>query len=183
MYNKQVFSNVDPIKDWKQKMQTKYPNCAFYNHEVNSRFDIGSGYQDEQLVTESIITDGTISIQRKNFIRPTIVWANHVITLDNGTCITIEVSNATYMVDIIKKNGETQYDIHSVENDQKLLTRILDLLFETHAGSSITSSITFTSPSILLLQAMTRGQRSNTRIDLNASEPKERYLKQRGRRH
>lgn len=168
MKNKQVFLNVDPMKDFKEKKQSSFPNCAFYTSPINSSIDIGSGFYNGGMITESVITDGTISLQKKNLSKPLIIWENHLLTLENGTSISIEISKATFMIDIAKYLGQEQIDIHIEKDDKELLESILNYFYGKQLGLFETSSITFTSPTILVLESIVNGKKAQETIDFNS---------------
>lgn len=185
MINKQVFSKHDPLRAFKEKANKKFPNCAFFTSPVNSTIDIGSGYIGENAVTESIITDGSISLQKKNFSKPLVIWENHLLTLENGTSISIEIENASFMIHVVNYLGQTQVDIHVSEEEKALLQNILDFFYRKRTSRYAASSVTFTSPSILVLESLVKGEVKQETFDFSSGDIKEKRYgrKYRGRRY
>lgn len=168
MMKRQVFTSTDYLKGFKESKVKKFQDCAFFNHEINDKpIDIGLGYFNESIIKESIVTDGTISLQRKNLYSPSIIWQEHFITLENGTSISIEIKNATFMLVITNYLGEKQVDIHVTEESRTLLQNILDFFYGKQTGKFETSSISFTSPTVIMLESIVNGQKHLEAIDLD----------------
>ena len=185
MEKRQIFAESDPLRLFKEDAQKKHPNCAFFNHEINGReFDINRGFCKGESVNETIITDGNISLQKKNLYSPTIVWKEHLVTLENGTSICITIENATFMIVITNHSGKKQVDIHVPVEDIQNLTNILNFFYGNKSGLFQTSSIRFTSPTILTLQNVIRGNQKIQTFDFSAGKEKEKfYRKRHGKRH
>ncbi len=182
MINKQIFIREDPLKLFKEKVQTRFPNCAFYNHPVNGNVDVATGSLEGVSATEAVITDGTISLQRKNHYSPSIVWKNHFLTLDDGTSVSIEIQNASFMISVTKYLGQSQVDIHVEKEDRDTIQRILNFFYQKQLGLYNTNSITFNSPTILKLESIVDGKQSQELIDFNLGSSQYRKVKK-GRRH
>lgn len=183
MINKQFFSSIDPLKSFKEEAKSKFPNCSFFNHEVNSSIDIGSGMYEGKTITESIITDGKISLQKKNFEKPVVIWANHLLTLENGTSISISIEDATFMIDIIKCLSQEQVDVHIPTEDKETLQKILNFFYGKQLGLYNTNSITFTSPTILVLESLVNGKRKQETINFASGSSSYQKKYNRKKRH
>lgn len=182
MINKQIFIKEDPLRLFKEKAQRRFPNCAFYTHSVNGSIDVATGSLDEMPATESVITDGKISLQRKNHYSPSIVWENHFLTLDNGTSISIEIQDASFMISVTKYLGQEQVEIHVEKEDRDTIQKILDFFYKKQIGLYNTNSITFNSPTILKLESIVDGRQSQEIIDFNTGSSQYRKVKK-GRKH
>lgn len=169
MINKQMFVRHDSLREFKESAQKTFPNCAFYSDKANGVVNIGAGFLNGNSVTERIVTDGTISLQRKNQDSPHIVWENHLYTLENGTSISIEIEKASFMIDVVSYLGQEQVDIHVEQEDKNFLQRILNYFYERQVGLYDTHSITFTSPTILLLESIVDGKRKTETLDFASS--------------
>lgn len=176
MDKRQIFIEGDPLKLFKINAQKKHPNCAFFNHEFNGKeMDINRGFCGNIPIDEAIITDGEISLQKKNFYSPSIIWQEHFITLENGTSICIKIEHATFMIVITNRLGEKQVDIHVAEEDRETLTNILNFFYGGRSGLFQTSSIRFTSPTILTLQNIVRGNIKMQTFDFSVGKEKEKF--------
>lgn len=184
METRQIFAECDPLKLFKKDARKKYPNCAFFNHEINGKLvDINRGFDGDVPIDETIITDGEISLQKKNFYSPSIVWKEHLITLENGTSICITIERATFMIVITNRLGEKQVDIHVAEEDRTTLTNILNFFYGKQSGLFQTSSIRFTSPTVLTLQNVVRGNIKIQTFDFSSGkETEKQYRKKHYRR-
>ncbi len=110
----QFFSNYDPLKDYKMIMPDNY---AFFAHPINNRnINLGVGTSDNITYSETLLTDGIISINRKNLDNPLVIWKNKATTLHDGLSISINLTQATFFIIILRRNNEIEYDIH-VENE------------------------------------------------------------------
>lgn len=156
MKKTQVIASCDPLRDFKERAQMKYPNCAFFESDFHQSFDIGAGYSKGSTILEGVITDGNISLQKKNPYSPVVIFQNNLLTLENGTSISITIEGGSFMVNVIRCDDETQYDIHVEKEEPVLLQRILDIIYSRQIHPSSTSSIAFTSPSILTLESLIR---------------------------
>ncbi len=183
MINRQIFAKGDSLRLFKQDKQTKFPNCAFYQHDINNQeIDISSGFEGNIPINESIITDGEISLQKKNLYSPSIVWEEHLLTLENGTSISITLDKASFMIAVTKRLGEQQIDIHVTEESRDLLTKILNFFYGKQSGLFQTSSIYFTSPTILILENIINGKKKQQTFDFSTSSTKEYYKQKRHKR-
>lgn len=185
MTKRQVFASADPLKKFKEEKAKQFHNCAFFNHKINGKeMDISRGFEGEIPIDESIITDGEISLQKKNLYSPSIIWQEHFITLENGTSICITIERATFMIVITNRLGEKQVDIHVTEEDKNALTNILNFFYGNRPSLFQTSSIRFTSPTVLTLQNIVKGNIKIQTFDFSIGKEKEKYYhKKHHKRH
>ena len=174
---KQIITAYDPLKGFKENAFRSYNNCSFFEHDVNSTIDIGIGEYKGNLVREKIITDGKISLHKKNPYQPNIIWQNVLVTLENGLSISIDISDATFMVDVIRFGEKKENEIHVVEEDRDRLQTILDFLYHQQQLPQL-SSISFKTPSILVLESTLKGETKKEVLDFGTGFSKI----QRGRR-
>lgn len=168
---KQIIATCDPLYGFKYNTQEKYPDCSIFEHDVNQTIDLGCGEFKGNLVREKIITDGQISLHRKNPYNPNIVWQNVFVTLDNGTSISIDISGATFMVDVIRFGEKKEHEIHVVEEDKDSLQTILNFLYHRQPIANL-STITFKTPSILVLESAVNGTTKTEEIDFSTGKTK-----------
>jgi len=168
---KQIIVNCDPLRDFKEQSIKRYKNCSFFEHNVNQIIDIGEGQYDDLIVREHIITDGKISLQRKNPYHPNIIWQNTLVQLDNGLSISINISDATFMINIIHFGKKTENEIHIVQDDKEALQKILNFLYHQCPLTGL-SSIYFKSASALVLETAINGTTKQETLDFNTGYSK-----------
>lgn len=169
---KQIIANCDPLYGFKYDIQDRYPDCSIFEHDVNQTVDLGCGEYNGNLVREKIITDGKISLHRKNPYRPNIIWQNVFVTLESGTSISIDISDATFMVDVIRFGEKKENEIHVVEEDKDSLQTILNYLYHRHPIANL-STISFKTPSILVLESAINGTIKEEVLDFSNGKTKE----------
>lgn len=168
---KQIIATCDPLKGFKEDAYSKYNTCSFFEHNVNGTIDIGIGEYKDNLVREKIITDGKVSLHRKNPYQPSVIWQNVFITLENGLSISIDISDATFMVDVIRFGEKKEHEIHVVEEDKDSLQTILNFLYHQQPLEQL-SSISFKSPSILVLESTLKGETKQETLDFSTGYSK-----------
>lgn len=168
---KQIIANCDPLYGFKYDIQDRYPDCSIFEHDVNQTVDLGCGEYNGNLVREKIITDGKISLHRKNPYRPNIIWQNVFVTLENGTSISIDISDATFMVDVIRFGEKKENEIHVVEEDKDSLQTILNYLYHRQPMANL-STVTFKNPSILILESAINGAITEEILDFSNRKTK-----------
>ena len=67
MKNIQIFSSSDPLREFKETAKKRFPNCVFYSSPINSYINVGAGFYDDNEITETIITNETIALQKRIF--------------------------------------------------------------------------------------------------------------------
>lgn len=169
---KQIIANCDPLHGFKYDIQERYPDCSIFEHDVNQTVDLGCGEYNDNLVREKIITDGKISLHRKNPYQPNIVWQNVFVTLENGTSISIDISDATFMVDVIRFGEKRENEIHVVEEDKDSLQTILNYLYHRQPIANL-STVYFKTPSILVLESAINGTIKEETLDFSNGKTKE----------
>lgn len=175
MINKQIFTQCDSLKLIKENAKKQHPNCAFYTHEINGReIDINTGFIGEEEIREAIITDGKISLQRKNHYSPRVVWENHLVTLNNGFSISITIEEATFMIVVTNRSGDKQVDMHIPNPDRKTIQDIIRFFYGGKQSLFEASSIRFTSPTMLILESATNGTVKQETFDFSLGKEKER---------
>ncbi len=177
---KQIVLNQDPLKNFKENAFSRYRTCSFFEHNVNQSIDIGIGESNGHLVREKIITDGRISLHRKNQYSPLVVWQNVLVSLENGLSINIDIRDATFMVDIISFGDKKEHEIHIIEEDRASLQTILNFLYHQQPIEQL-STISFKSPSILILESTLKGNIKQEILDLNTGKSKVKHNKRKGR--
>ncbi len=160
MSKMQIFVKQDPLYQFKLKYSSQFANCAFFESPVNRSIDIGAGNYGLQSVTEKIITNGHLSLKELNPYTPRIIWQNQLLTLENGNSLSIELTDATFMIDIITKAQESQINIHVEEEDEELLRDIIHFFYGKCNGLFKTESIAFVSPTLLLLESKKKKKES-----------------------
>lgn len=163
----QAIANCDPLSDFKKDSIDKYVTCSFFEHDVNQTIDLGVGEYKGNLVREKIITDGKISLHKRNPYNPTVIWQNVLVTLENGLSISIDISDATFMVDVIRFGEKEENEIHVIEEDKESLQTILNFLYHQQPITNL-SSISFKSPSILVLESNIKGETKSETFDFKA---------------
>lgn len=168
---KQIITPFDKLKEFKENAYTSYHNCSFFEHDVNSTINLNCGEYQNNLVKEKIITDGTISLQRKNNYKPGIVWQNVFVTLENGTSISIDITGATFMINIINFGNDREHEIHIVREDKESLQTILNYLYHQQPITGL-SSISFKSPTSLVLESTLNNKLEQETLDFNTGVSK-----------
>ena len=161
---KNIVATSDPLYAYKSNIYERFKNCSFFEHDVNQITDIGVGEYNGFFVREKFITDGKISLQRKNIYAPKLVWQNSLITLENGTSISVNISEASFMVDIIQFGTQRVNEIHVAQENEAELQKIIDLLYGSKMLTT-ESSICFTSPTRLVLESVVNGKRVQENLD------------------
>lgn len=128
MKNYQVFTSIDPLKDYKLSLIEQY-NCMFFEHNTNSKLSINCGMKNLNMYHEKIITDGNIKVISKNSNKPSIVCEEKLITFDNGLSLLIEISNSTFFINILRKNNEILYEIHMYKESKELIDKIINYIY------------------------------------------------------
>ena len=168
---KQIITTYDSLKGFKENAFRSYHNCSFFEHNVNGTIDIGIGEYNGNIVREKIITDGKISLHRKNPYHPKVIWQNILVTLKNGISISIDISDATFMVDVIRFGEKKENEIHVVEDDKDRLQTILDFLYHQQQLPQL-NSISFKTPSILVLESTINGEPKQETLDFGTGYSK-----------
>lgn len=168
----QYFSNYDKLRDFKIATLQQYANCSFFEHDINAVSSVSNGFFEDKPITERIITDGNISLEKHNKSSSYLIWENHLLTLENGNSIEFRIDGASFMVVSIKYGDEVHHEIHSIEENRELLERILHLIYNQKGSSARTSSITFKTPSIISLENIVNKQRRKEIINLKTGNSK-----------
>ena len=171
---KQIISGYDPLISFKNNASTHYNNCSFFEHDVNGRIDVGIGKYNNKLVCEKIITDGNISLHKRNPYNPTIICQNVLITLKNGLSISIDITDATFMINIVTIGNKKEHEIHTTKEDETTLKTILNFLYN-HQQLPQSNTIYFKSPSILVLEENIKGRVKQEILDLHTGYSKTKY--------
>ena len=169
---KQIIASCDPLRSFKEDAFTRYSNCSFFEHDVNGIIDIGIGEYKGNLVREKIITDGKISLHKKNPYSPNVIWQNVFVTLENGLSISIDISDATFMVDVIRFGEKKENEIHIVNEDKDSLQTILNFLYHQQQLPQL-SAISFKSPSILVLESTIKGETKQETLNFSTGYSKQ----------
>ena len=152
MKSLEVSRDIHSLEILKQEIRKKYKNCHIDEQELEHTVHMSAGMLHGRSTLERIITDGTISFKEKEEKPQKILWQNHLIQLENGTTITVEIQDATFMVDIIRLGKEEEVSIHIENPDPKLLENLIGYLYRHHYGGFKENRIEFTSPMILEIQ-------------------------------
>lgn len=166
---KQVIASCDHLYILKKELEVVHPEYSIFEHDINRETDLGIGTYNGQLVKEKILTDGKISLQRRNSYSPSIIFQNVLVTLQNGLSICIEITDATFMVDIIKFGNKKEIGIHLVQEDKESINRVIAFLNKM-APQIDCSSISFKSPSILVLESNIDGKFKHEELDFQTGK-------------
>lgn len=163
----QIFSIYDRLKDFKVEALNKYHDCAFFEGPVNGQFDIGTGLNNNCSFSEQIITDGQITLCKKNNYLPNIIYQNALIKLKSGLSIEAEISDASFFVNITRcENGNKEVNVHVEKEDSKTLTRILELIYQQKPTFKNTSSIKAVSGGIIIIEKQLNSKYTKEKLDL-----------------
>lgn len=161
----QIFSRFDELNYFKTEKESAY-KCLFFEHPINRTFDVATGSLDGTIYEETIITDGTIELNGKNFYSPNVVWNNELITLNDGISISIKVNNATFFVTKIKVGDVVGYDIHTEKESEELLNKIINYIYNNEKHLFDTESIALKYPYYIKLEKNIDGISSYEYTDL-----------------
>ena len=166
MRNTQIYVEEEPFRKLKEDITQKYSNVAFYEDQVNGIINIASGTLQNRSVMEKIVADGPITLVKKPHYTPSIVWLNQYVRLDNGQAISIEISESTFFIDFIYFGNMVQCDVHLIEESKEAIENALYILKHRATSHLKTNSITFQSPTILLLEKAFDKRVIREKIDL-----------------
>lgn len=166
---KQMIASCNPLYGFKYTAQEQYPECSIFEHDVNQTIDLGCGEANGHFVREKIITDGKISLHKKNPYSPKVIWQNVLVTLENGVSISVDISDATFMIDIIKFGDKRKNEIHVVKEDKDSLQTILNYLYHRQPITNL-SSVSFKAPSVLVLETAAKGETKSETFDFGTGK-------------
>lgn len=162
----QYFSNYDRLRDFKMEATQRYTNCSFFEHEINAVSSINNGIFNNLPISERVLTDGKISLDKINRGNSYVIWENHLLTLEDGRSIEIKIEGATFMVASIMYGEEVHHEIHTNQEDNLLLEKILDLVYKQNGSSIETSSVTFKTPCIVSFENIIKGKKGKEELNL-----------------
>lgn len=140
----QLFLETDDLANFKLNRSEQY-GCLFFEHNINRTVDIGQGVYENNTYQEEIITDGNISLNRKNFNMPLIVYKNQLLKMKDGLSIPITLRNASFYILKTKIENEKSYDIeysiHCNEESEELLSKIIRYLYNREYDLFTTESV------------------------------------------
>lgn len=168
----QVFSSFDPLLNFKLNVTDVYDCIFLQNENINGQINIGTGTKDNIIVEEKIITDGYISLDKKNPNTPLIVWKNNLIRLDNGLSISINISNATYLINRIRYGNEEVFEITLQNENEELMQRIIEYIYNNQLRNFTPNSIALYHPSTIALENYVSGKPIKEVMDFKTGKEK-----------
>lgn len=166
----QYFSNYDRLRDFKIDSVHKYGSCSFFEHNINTTSSANNGTFNGLPISERILTDGNISLEKINREPSYVIWENHLLTLEDGRNIELTIEGATFMVASITYGEEVHHEIHTIHEDKSLLERILHLIYEQNGISLETNSITFKIPCAVHLENIIKGKKQKEVLNLETGK-------------
>ncbi len=145
-------NNGCSLEEYKKEICSKYKNCHVLEHPLDGEFFMSAGMLEGKSLLEKVVTNGSISLKETKNSPRQIFWQNHLVTLKNGTSVKLEITNATFLIDIIRLHGQEEISIHIEEPDQQLLKLLVEYLYHHHFGGFKENKVEFTSPTILEIQ-------------------------------
>ena len=142
----QFFTGYDDLKDYKL-INGEMRNCIFFEHDINKPFRISLGTKNGNNYSEQIITDGIIKRKKYSQERPLIIWKEEPIYLDSGISLSLKLKDATFFVNIVSCNNESICEIHTSNESEELLKRILEYVYRDNHDLFDTNSISLQYPS------------------------------------
>ena len=160
----QIYDALDTLRCYKLMKHKQY-GCFFYEYSVNRKFNIGTGYKDNIEYKETVITDGNISLNKKNFETPIIVFKNQAFKLDTGLSIPIDIKNATFFILKVYRDNDIEYSIYYEDATEELLNKIIRYIYNHEYNL-------FKTESIRMLDNETIGLITNNREEIISLAPK-----------
>jgi len=124
----QVYDTLDTLRCYKLTKHKQY-GCFFYEFNINKKFNVGVGTKDNIEYKETVITDGSISLNKKNFETPIIVFKNQAFKMDNGLSIPININNASFFILKVYRDKDIEYNIYYEQPNEELLDKIIRYIY------------------------------------------------------
>ena len=171
----QVYDTLDTLRCYKLAKHKQY-GCFFYEFSINRIFNIGAGIKDDIEYKETVITDGNITLNKKNFDNPIIIFKNQAFKMDLGLSISINISNATFFILKVKRNNETEYNIYYENANEELLDKLIRFIYNKEYSL-------FKTETIKIIDTETISMISNNKEEIISLSPKKSKTKQKRRNY
>lgn len=170
----QVYDTLDTLRCYKLTKHKQY-GCFFYEFSLNRNFNIGVGTKDNIKYKETVITDGNISLNKKNFDSPIIIFKNQVFKMDLGLSISINISNATFFILKVDRDKDTEYNIYYETANEELLDKLIRYIYNNEYSL-------FNTEIIKMIDNETISMIANKREEIISLSPKEYKTKKKRRK-
>lgn len=174
LYSKQYYCHTDKLRDYKQEQLSRYQSCNFFSKDLNNpiQITVNNGKIQNQFISEKIISDGFINLQKINKEPSYIVWQECAIKLNNNESIIIHIENYSFFVVDTQFGHEHRYDIYTPKESELLYSKILEYLYEKKNHFIKLDTITFKTPTTLIAEHIYQNCIKKEILDLKKGKSK-----------